>query len=394
MADNFPANFPTTLDSYTTLVDNTDNVTANHPNARGSAIAAIEAKVGVGSSAVPTSHDYLFTHLPGQAANWDIGTFTLTALKFTSDQATGTAPFTVASTTVVTDLNSDTTDGKHVAGTNGAGEITTNDGTQTLTNKTLTSPTLTTPTITSGLAAAQGGTGSTAAANAASGVVVLNASSQLPAVDGSLITGIVTGRQLFTSTGTFTTPTGISFVFVSMVGGGGGGGGGGSSVWEGSGGGSGAYVIRQATTVVAGSGYTVTVGAAGTAGAYQGHGGNGGNSSFAGANITITCNGGKGGEDARGTAGVGGTASGTAFNATTEGVGGGVGLTSVGGNGSAVSSSITGGGGGSPFGVGGQGVGADTDGLVGTGYGCGGSGGSHTNKIGGAGKAGMVYIEW
>lgn len=38
-------------------------------------------------------------------ANWDAGSFTITALKFTSDQATGTAPFTVASTTQVTNLN-------------------------------------------------------------------------------------------------------------------------------------------------------------------------------------------------------------------------------------------------------------------------------------------------
>lgn len=43
-------------------------------------------------------------------ANWDVGTFTVTALKFTSDQATGTPPFTVASTTVVTNLNADTVD--------------------------------------------------------------------------------------------------------------------------------------------------------------------------------------------------------------------------------------------------------------------------------------------
>jgi len=47
---------------------------------------------------------------PGE--DTDIGAFTLTALKFTSDQATGTAPFTVASTTVVTNLNADTVDGE------------------------------------------------------------------------------------------------------------------------------------------------------------------------------------------------------------------------------------------------------------------------------------------
>lgn len=45
-------------------------------------------------------------------ANWDVGSYSITALTFTSDQATGTAPFTVASTTVVTNLNADTVDGE------------------------------------------------------------------------------------------------------------------------------------------------------------------------------------------------------------------------------------------------------------------------------------------
>ena len=44
-------------------------------------------------------------------ANWDVGAYTITALRFISDQATGTAPFTVASTTVVTNLNADQVDG-------------------------------------------------------------------------------------------------------------------------------------------------------------------------------------------------------------------------------------------------------------------------------------------
>jgi len=44
-------------------------------------------------------------------ASWDVGAFSLTALTYTSDQVTGTAPFTVASTTVVTNLNADTLDG-------------------------------------------------------------------------------------------------------------------------------------------------------------------------------------------------------------------------------------------------------------------------------------------
>ena len=45
-------------------------------------------------------------------ANWDVGAYTITALRFVSDQSTGTAPFTVASTTVVTNLNADTVDGE------------------------------------------------------------------------------------------------------------------------------------------------------------------------------------------------------------------------------------------------------------------------------------------
>ena len=41
----------------------------------------------------------------------DVGAYEVRALKFESDQATGTAPLTVASTTVVTNLNADLLDG-------------------------------------------------------------------------------------------------------------------------------------------------------------------------------------------------------------------------------------------------------------------------------------------
>lgn len=44
-------------------------------------------------------------------ANWDVGAYTIRGLTFTSDVATGTAPFNVASTTVVTSLNADYLDG-------------------------------------------------------------------------------------------------------------------------------------------------------------------------------------------------------------------------------------------------------------------------------------------
>ena len=59
---------------------------------------------------------------------------------------TGTAPFTVASTTKVTNLNADTVDGK----TAPSGTIVGTSDTQTLTNKTLTSPDIDTPDIDGG----------------------------------------------------------------------------------------------------------------------------------------------------------------------------------------------------------------------------------------------------
>ncbi len=49
-------------------------------------------------------------------ANWDVGAYTVTGLRFVSDQTTGTAPLTVASTTVVTNLNADTVDGESASG--------------------------------------------------------------------------------------------------------------------------------------------------------------------------------------------------------------------------------------------------------------------------------------
>ena len=47
-------------------------------------------------------------------ANWDAGSFNITAETFESDVATGTAPLTVASTTLVTNLNVDKLDGRDV----------------------------------------------------------------------------------------------------------------------------------------------------------------------------------------------------------------------------------------------------------------------------------------
>ena len=46
------------------------------------------------------------------SANWDAGAFSITAETFVSDVVTGTAPLTVASTTVVANLNADLLDGQ------------------------------------------------------------------------------------------------------------------------------------------------------------------------------------------------------------------------------------------------------------------------------------------
>jgi len=136
------ATFPSGIFSWTTLTDNTDDVLAAHPNSIAAEIIALQTKLGADSSAVVTTLDYKIRHLPAQEQNVDIGNYEMRARTFKSDVATGNSPIVIASTTKVSNLNADTVDGKHVDGSNGAGEITTNDGTQTLTNKTLTGATI------------------------------------------------------------------------------------------------------------------------------------------------------------------------------------------------------------------------------------------------------------
>jgi len=64
-------------------------------------------------------------------ANWDAGSFEIRAETLESDIATGTAPLTVASTTVVTNLNADKVDGKDL-GTSSDTQVIFNDGGTTL----------------------------------------------------------------------------------------------------------------------------------------------------------------------------------------------------------------------------------------------------------------------
>jgi hypothetical protein len=70
---------------------------------------AAVTEVGVGAG------DLLADGTIPLTSGWDVGAYEITALKFASDQATGTAPFTVASVTVVANLNADLLDGKSSA---------------------------------------------------------------------------------------------------------------------------------------------------------------------------------------------------------------------------------------------------------------------------------------
>jgi hypothetical protein len=57
--------YPVSLDSFVTLIDNTDDVLAAHSNERGSSIVAVQTKVGIDNSAVATSLDYFLKHASG-----------------------------------------------------------------------------------------------------------------------------------------------------------------------------------------------------------------------------------------------------------------------------------------------------------------------------------------
>lgn len=188
--------------------------------------------------------------------------------------------------------------------------------------------------------------------------------------------------QVFTSSGTFTVPSGITAVKVTVVGGGGGGGAssGGCSSGAGGGGGGAGTSIRYVTGLTPGGTVSVTVGAAGTAGA--GAGGAGGASSFG---AFATGNGGSGGgtgfAGGTGAAGANGTASGGDINLT------------------GYRPSINSRAGGQAYflsqaadGV----AGIAQAGVAGGGYGSGGTGSSSNAGTfnGGAGAPGIVVVEW
>ena len=200
--------------------------------------------------------------------------------------------------------------------------------------------------------------------------------------------------QTFTSSGTYTKPSGINRLKVIVTGGGGGGGGGNPGYNARGGGGAGGTAIKviDATSITT---ETVTIGAAGTAGSGTGSG-DGGNGQAGGTSSF--------GSHCSATGGYGGS---TGQNPTTftRGVGSSGDLNLTGGDGTQYegggSSTDEGGstsGGSSYWGGGGMGDGGggNNAGGVGQAFGSGGGGGQHNgtgSSAGGAGKAGIVYIE-
>lgn len=203
---------------------------------------------------------------------------------------------------------------------------------------------------------------------AGSGIAITNGAGSISiATSGG---GGFSNMQVFTSTGTFTVPTGVTKVKVTVVGGGAGGqSSGGYSVpcaadvfYAGSGGGGGGTAVAYLTGLTPGGTVTVTIGAAGTGGTFPGtsppnSGTSGGASSF-GAYCSAT-----GGSNAS-TGGIGSSGNLNISGGTAIGATGGGTSVSPPGNGYA-----------SP-----------------TAYGVGGNSTSYGN--GNAGKAGIVIVEY
>lgn len=192
------------------------------------------------------------------------------------------------------------------------------------------------------------------------------------------------GQQDFTTSGTFTVPTGVTQVSAVVVGGGGGGAGSANPDETGGGGGGGALAYVNAISTTPGESLTVTVGSGGNGGGDGGGNGTGGGSSSVSRGVTtlVQANGGNGGQH-RGNGGAGGTV------ATGTGGSGG-----VGGDGSDRNNNDGGGGGGAGGYSGNGGAGAAFNdgggGSAGSGGAAGGGGSGTSNAARGGGGVGIL----
>jgi hypothetical protein len=265
--------------------------------------------------------------------------------------------------------------------------------------------------LTTPLTVAQGGIG--AATLTANNVLLGNGTSSpqvvAPSTSGNVLTSngttwtsaaptsAFTGArgQAFTANGTFTIPTGVTALKITVIGGGGGGGGVASGGGTAGGGGGGATAISYLTSLTVGNTLAVTIGGAGSAGNTSGsNGGTGGSSTVASGTqsiTTITGGGGTGGGGVNQDAG-GGGAGGTATNGTINCKGGAGTCGAVYDNGASITGS-SGNGGNSTLGGGASGNSGSSAGNAGGVYGGGGSG-ARNNAAGGTGADGVVIFEW
>ena len=252
-------------------------------------------------------------------------------------------------------------------------------------------------------------------------VVTQNSCTSVVQVDTIHVSTYTTGSQIFTSSGTFSVPSGVSSVRVLVVGGGAGGGGGHT-------GGGGSGYVRVGAFSVSGN-IAVTVGTGGSRGIggpsanWNGGSGAGNTSSFGAllsasgaSSVSANCCGGNGGSGGGGggnggCGGNGGSGGSNGFQCSTEVGGSGgnfdplvgfsVSTLSAGNGGAGGSTSHGGGGGAGGVLVNGNGPNAGDganlqSGKGGSGYGAGGGGGGYDGSYydGGDGANGVVYIEW
>jgi len=211
----------------------------------------------------------------------------------------------------------------------------------------------------------------------------------------------VPNQVVFTSgSSTWTVPTGVTAVQVELVGGGGGGGNGNS--YSSGGGGAGGY-IRAMMNVTASSNITYTAGSGGAAQSTNSAAGNAGSATTVSyGTITLTANGGGGGQIGSGTIteGGGGLGGSTSVSNLSTYIANNGGDGTFGGpyNNPYVQWSSGGTGGASYFGGGGTGSYTSTAAKAGSAYGAGGGGGGNVSggggNIGAAGAGGVVIITY